>query len=211
MSLSTITIGATMDVSIDVTGNGQIPSDSSDANSTAPTRISYLAAYLISQQQATNLTVVRGSDLLTGQPGSSVKQASFAVPACASPGSYAVRRASVARCPALTSARSSRSTKPPLSTAQPTSASRPSPSASRPRAPAAPRARRCSTTLSRARRRRRRRRFSRGGSMTGSRRRRPAAWRRARLVRAIRGRALRAQALQLQAAPPVRVRRGRAP
>jgi hypothetical protein len=80
-----------MNIAIDVSGNGNISAGSSAAGSTDETRITFLEAYLISEQTATNLTVVQGPSFLQGESGSTVKHSSFTVPSCAAPGAYGVR------------------------------------------------------------------------------------------------------------------------
>jgi hypothetical protein len=78
-----------MDVVIEMTGNGKLPTSASLPNSTQPTRMTSLEIYLVSQTLATNITVSQGPALLANQSGS-VAHIPFTIPTCAVTGDYNV-------------------------------------------------------------------------------------------------------------------------
>ncbi|PVF97589.1 hypothetical protein CPB86DRAFT_420808 [Serendipita vermifera] len=85
---SEFTVGGTIAVSVDVSGNGKMPQDSYGPNSTSPTGFISLSIYLVSDNK--NVTVVDGStgSFLAGEVGSTVKHLNFVVPNCLSEGRY---------------------------------------------------------------------------------------------------------------------------
>ncbi|KAK0465426.1 uncharacterized protein EV420DRAFT_1514312 [Desarmillaria tabescens] len=70
--------GSTLPISIDVSGDGRLPGDSS---------FSLLEIYLVSSETNINLTVVSGADFLTQESGS-VRHENFMVPTCIKAGNY---------------------------------------------------------------------------------------------------------------------------
>lgn len=85
---SEFTVGGTISVSVDVSGNGQLPQASWGPNSTLPSGFISLSIYLVSGDQ--NVTVVDGTTgaFLAGEPGSTVKHLNYAVPSCLPAGNY---------------------------------------------------------------------------------------------------------------------------
>ncbi|KAG8713834.1 hypothetical protein FRC11_010818 [Ceratobasidium sp. 423] len=80
--------GGTIGVSVDVSGNGRLPTSASVPGSTLPTAFISLNIFLISSQTKTNLTVTSGTQFLEGEPGSTVKHLNFALPSCLKTGDY---------------------------------------------------------------------------------------------------------------------------
>lgn len=88
---SEFTVGGTISVSVDVSGNGRLPQGSWGPNSTLPSGFISLSIYLVSGSQ--NVTVVDGTTggFLAGEPGSTVKHLNYVVPSCLPEGDYDVR------------------------------------------------------------------------------------------------------------------------
>ncbi|CAE6511374.1 unnamed protein product [Rhizoctonia solani] len=80
--------GGTISVSVDVSGNGRLPTSASVPGSTLPTAFISLNIFLISSQTKTNITVTSGSQFLEGESGSTVKHLNFAIPSCLKTGDY---------------------------------------------------------------------------------------------------------------------------
>ncbi|PBL00746.1 hypothetical protein ARMGADRAFT_1160035 [Armillaria gallica] len=70
--------GSTLPISIDVSGDGKLPDDSS---------FSLLEIYLVSSETNINLTVVSGTDFLSQESGS-VRHENFMIPTCIKAGNY---------------------------------------------------------------------------------------------------------------------------
>lgn len=90
LSCSQFTVGGTIAVSVDVSGDGRLPQGSWGPDSTLPTGFISLSIFLVSSSQ--NLTIVNGTtgEFLAGEPGSTVKHLNYVVPGCASGGDYDV-------------------------------------------------------------------------------------------------------------------------
>jgi hypothetical protein len=90
LSCSEFTVGGTISVSVDVSGNGRLPRDSWGPDSTLPSGFISLSIFLVSANQ--NLTIVNGTtgDFLKGEPGSTVKHLNYVVPSCLPEGDYEV-------------------------------------------------------------------------------------------------------------------------
>lgn len=78
-----------MPISIDVSGNGKLPEASRGPDSEAPTGFISLEIYLVSD--TLNLTVSSGPQLLSQEPGSTVKHLNYKIPDCVKQGAYEVR------------------------------------------------------------------------------------------------------------------------
>ncbi|QRV91220.1 hypothetical protein RhiJN_19238 [Ceratobasidium sp. AG-Ba] len=85
---SQLQAGGAIGVSVDVSGNGRLPSGASIPGSTLPTAFVSLNIFLISSQTNTNITVTSGPQFLQGEPGSTVKHLNFAIPSCLKTGDY---------------------------------------------------------------------------------------------------------------------------
>jgi hypothetical protein len=94
-AFSEFTVGGTIAVSVDVSGNGKMPQDSYGPNSTSPTGFISLSIYLVSDNK--NVTVVDGTtgSFLAGEVGSTVKHLNYVVPNCLSEGRYEVHSHSI--------------------------------------------------------------------------------------------------------------------
>ncbi|KIK71143.1 hypothetical protein GYMLUDRAFT_66351 [Collybiopsis luxurians FD-317 M1] len=81
--------GSALPIAIDVSGDGQLNfPDVSNPASTAATHFSLLEIYLVSADTSLNLTVSNGTQLLTQEPGSTVKHLNWIVPDCIPKGDY---------------------------------------------------------------------------------------------------------------------------
>ncbi|KAG8814812.1 hypothetical protein FRC17_000966 [Serendipita sp. 399] len=82
------TVGGTIGVSVDVSGNGRLPEGSWGPNSTLPSGFISLSIYIVSGSQ--NVTVVDGTSgqFLSGEPGSTVKHLNYVIPDCLPEGKY---------------------------------------------------------------------------------------------------------------------------
>ncbi|CUA73937.1 hypothetical protein RSOLAG22IIIB_01458 [Rhizoctonia solani] len=80
--------GGAIGVSVDVSGNGRLPTSASVPGSTLPTSFISLNIFLVSSQTKTNITVSSGTQFLEGEPGSTVKHLDFAIPSCLKSGDY---------------------------------------------------------------------------------------------------------------------------
>ncbi|KAJ1311126.1 hypothetical protein OPQ81_009627 [Rhizoctonia solani] len=80
--------GGAIGVSVDVSGNGRLPTLASVPGSTLPTAFISLNIFLVSSQTKTNLTVTSGNQFLEGEPGSTVKHLNFVIPSCLKTGDY---------------------------------------------------------------------------------------------------------------------------
>jgi hypothetical protein len=87
---SEFTVGGTIAVSVDVSGDGRLPQDSWGPNTTEPTGFISLSLFLVSDSY--NLTIINGTtgDFLSGEPGSTVKHLNYVIPSCLSQGDYDV-------------------------------------------------------------------------------------------------------------------------
>ncbi|KAL5641005.1 hypothetical protein ACGC1H_001470 [Rhizoctonia solani] len=85
---SQYSVGGTIGVSVDVSGNGKLPTSASVPGSTLPTSFISLNIFLVSSQTKTNITVTSGAQFLEGEPGSTVKHLDFMVPSCLKTGDY---------------------------------------------------------------------------------------------------------------------------
>lgn len=85
---SEFTVGGTIGVSVDVSGNGRLPQGSWGPNSTLPSGFISLSLYLVSNDH--NVTIIDGTDgaFLAGEPGSTVKHLSYVIPNCLPAGNY---------------------------------------------------------------------------------------------------------------------------
>ncbi|KAF5377670.1 hypothetical protein D9615_005276 [Tricholomella constricta] len=79
--------GATLPISIEVSGNGKLPSAALIPNSGLLTFYDALEIYLVSSQVQMNITISTGPDFLTGETGS-VRHLNWFIPACIPPGLY---------------------------------------------------------------------------------------------------------------------------
>ncbi|TFK41018.1 hypothetical protein BDQ12DRAFT_710873 [Crucibulum laeve] len=79
--------GSNIPISIEVSGNGKLPSPAVLPGSSLPTRYDELDIYLVSSQTSLNITVSSGPMLLTGETGS-VRHLNWPIPACISKGQY---------------------------------------------------------------------------------------------------------------------------
>ncbi|KAH7344684.1 hypothetical protein B0J17DRAFT_624008 [Rhizoctonia solani] len=80
--------GGSIGVSVDVSGNGRLPTSASVPGSTLPTAFISLNIFLVSSQTKTNITVTSGTQFLESEPGSTVKHLNFAIPGCLKTGDY---------------------------------------------------------------------------------------------------------------------------
>lgn len=80
----------TLPISIDVSGNGRLPSDAYTPDSGLPTAYEELNIFLVSSQTGANLTVSVGPQLLTDEDGT-VRRLNWQIPSCIVPGRYNVR------------------------------------------------------------------------------------------------------------------------
>ncbi|CAE6533584.1 unnamed protein product [Rhizoctonia solani] len=80
--------GGAIGVSVDVSGNGRLPTSASVPGSTLPTSFISLNVFLVSSQTKTNITVTSGTQFLEGEPGSTVKHLNFGIPSCLKTGDY---------------------------------------------------------------------------------------------------------------------------
>ncbi|CAE6474839.1 unnamed protein product [Rhizoctonia solani] len=85
---SQYSVGGTISVSVDVSGNGKLPTSASVPGSTLPTSFISLNIFLVSSQTKINITVTSGAQFLEGEPGSTVKHLDFLVPSCLRTGDY---------------------------------------------------------------------------------------------------------------------------
>ncbi|KAG8846334.1 hypothetical protein FRB91_000902 [Serendipita sp. 411] len=85
---SEFTVGGTIAVSVDVSGNGRLPEGSWGPNSTLPSGFISLSIFIVSGSH--NVTVVDGTSgqFLSGEPGSTVKHLNYVVPDCLPEGKY---------------------------------------------------------------------------------------------------------------------------
>lgn len=90
MPYSTLHTGATQSVAIDISGDGHLPMDSSGPGSSSPTHFDSLEIYLTSYATSFNLTVSSGPNLLTQEPGSTVKHVNWLIDSCIPSGNYNV-------------------------------------------------------------------------------------------------------------------------
>lgn len=88
---SQFSAGGGLGVSVDVSGNGRLPTSASVPGSTLPTAFISLNIFLVSSQTKTNITVTSGPQFLEGEPGSTVKHLNFVIPSCLKTGDYNVR------------------------------------------------------------------------------------------------------------------------
>jgi hypothetical protein len=90
LSCSEFTVGGTISVSVDVSGDGRLPQGSWGPDSTLPSGFISLSIFLVSGSQ--NVTIVNGTtgDFLRGEPGSTVKHLNYVIPSCLSEGDYNV-------------------------------------------------------------------------------------------------------------------------
>lgn len=87
---SQLAAGGAIGVSVDVSGDGRLPTSASIPGSTLPTAFISLNIFLISSQTNTNITVTSGPQFLGGEQGSTVKHLNFAIPSCLKSGDYNV-------------------------------------------------------------------------------------------------------------------------
>ncbi|CAE6447232.1 unnamed protein product [Rhizoctonia solani] len=80
--------GGSIGVSVDVSGNGRLPTSASVPGSTLPTAFISLNIFLVSSQTKTNITVTSGTQFLESEPGSTVKHLDFVIPSCLKTGDY---------------------------------------------------------------------------------------------------------------------------
>ncbi|KAF8609248.1 hypothetical protein BDV93DRAFT_137060 [Ceratobasidium sp. AG-I] len=85
---SQLSAGGAIGVSVDVSGNGRLPTSASIPGSTLPTAFISLNIFLISSQTNTNVTVTSGPQFFAGEQGSTVKHLNFAIPSCLKSGDY---------------------------------------------------------------------------------------------------------------------------
>ena len=86
----------TLPISIDVSGNGRLPSDAYLPDSGLPTAYEELNIFLVSSDTNANLTVSVGPQLLTDEEGT-VRHLNWQIPRCIVPGRYNVSSSSKAR------------------------------------------------------------------------------------------------------------------
>ncbi|KAH6917245.1 hypothetical protein BKA70DRAFT_1418013 [Coprinopsis sp. MPI-PUGE-AT-0042] len=77
----------TLPISIDVSGNGRLPSDAYTPDSGLPTAYEELNIFLVSSSTGANLTVSVGPQLLTDEDGT-VRHLNWQIPSCIAPGRY---------------------------------------------------------------------------------------------------------------------------
>ncbi|OBZ75393.1 hypothetical protein A0H81_04377 [Grifola frondosa] len=87
-SNSSLHAGSTIQVAIDVSGDGKLSQSASIPGSSQSTRFDSLETYLVSYQKSQNLTVSSGPGLLTRESGSTVKHWNYNVSTCVPAGSY---------------------------------------------------------------------------------------------------------------------------
>lgn len=80
-------VGSTLPISIEASGNGRLPSSALLPDSGLPTRYDALEIYLVSSQTEANITVSTGPELLTRETGS-VRHLNWPVPPCVPAGLY---------------------------------------------------------------------------------------------------------------------------
>ncbi|KAI0818606.1 hypothetical protein BC629DRAFT_1463146 [Irpex lacteus] len=85
---TTLHAGATQSVAIDISGDGHIPQSAADPNSSLDTHYDSLEVYLISYESSFNQTISSGLDLLTQEPGSTVKHINWVIDRCIKNGNY---------------------------------------------------------------------------------------------------------------------------
>jgi hypothetical protein len=79
----------TLPISIDVSGNGRLPSDAYTPDSGLSTAYEELNIFLVSSETGANLTVSVGPQLLTDEDGT-VRHLNWQIPTCIVPGRYNV-------------------------------------------------------------------------------------------------------------------------
>ncbi|KAH8921765.1 hypothetical protein BT69DRAFT_1279323 [Atractiella rhizophila] len=84
------TVGSTMPIAIDISGDGLLPfpPPSPIASNDLPTAILSLDLYLVSSKNNVNVTVSEGTGLLEQESGSTVKHLNYRVPDCLPAGDY---------------------------------------------------------------------------------------------------------------------------
>ncbi|KAG7099356.1 hypothetical protein E1B28_001212 [Marasmius oreades] len=80
-------VGNPISISVEVSGNGKLPLEATNTNSSSATHYDSLEIYLISSQTGKNYTVASGSEFLNDGTGS-VRQCNWKVPACVPEGQY---------------------------------------------------------------------------------------------------------------------------
>ncbi|KIP09144.1 hypothetical protein PHLGIDRAFT_505978 [Phlebiopsis gigantea 11061_1 CR5-6] len=85
---TTLHVGATQSVAIDVSGDGHLPTSSVNPGSTSDTHFDSLEVYLVSYTTSFNLTVSSGTGLLTQESGSTVKHINWLIDSCVPSGNY---------------------------------------------------------------------------------------------------------------------------
>ncbi|KAF7339821.1 hypothetical protein MVEN_01898600 [Mycena venus] len=80
--------GSSINIAIDVSGDGKLPSAASLPGSGYSTGFVSLEIYLVSSETNINMTVSAGPALLTGEPGSTVKHLNWPIPTCIPAGNY---------------------------------------------------------------------------------------------------------------------------
>ncbi|THU91759.1 hypothetical protein K435DRAFT_968007 [Dendrothele bispora CBS 962.96] len=82
-------VGSNISISIEVSGDGKLaPTEATDVNSQSPIHYTSLEIYLVSATANVNYTVSSGSQLLSQEPGSSVKHFDWPIPDCITSGDY---------------------------------------------------------------------------------------------------------------------------
>lgn len=80
--------GSNLVIAVDLSGDGKIDQSAFIPGSGEPTRYDSLEIYLVSSQTGLNFTVSNGTDLLTQEPGSTVKHLNWPLPSCMDAGTY---------------------------------------------------------------------------------------------------------------------------
>ncbi|KAF8078471.1 hypothetical protein FPV67DRAFT_1465383 [Lyophyllum atratum] len=80
-------VASTLPISIEVSGNGKLPTPALLPDSGLPTRYDSLEMYLVSYQAQVNITVSAGPELLTRETGT-VKHLNWLIPSCIPSGLY---------------------------------------------------------------------------------------------------------------------------
>ncbi|KAG6836810.1 hypothetical protein H0H93_002832 [Arthromyces matolae] len=80
-------VGSTLPIAVDVSGDGQLASAAETPGSNLPTRFDLLEIYLVSSETDLNITVASGPGLLTNEQGT-VRHLSWTIPSCVTKGNY---------------------------------------------------------------------------------------------------------------------------